>query len=86
MRRIRTIKAAMDYIHTNDPESSVTEYFIRRSIKSGALRAQYAGCKQLIDLDELDEFLKGSQLVQITPDFGVIRPIPERFEHRRATR
>ncbi len=56
--KMRTIKAAIEYIRQQDPETSVTEWWTRQLVKKGKLRHHKAGNKILIDLDYFEEFLK----------------------------
>ena len=82
MRRLRTINEAVRYLKQQDPETSMTPYFIRRMIVDGQVPTIMAGKKYLVDLDCLLAHL--DQQLESTPESenpvrGVIRQIPERI-------
>jgi LPS sulfotransferase NodH len=82
MRRLRTINEAVRYLKQQDPETSMTPYFIRRFIIEGQVPTIMAGKKYLVDLDcllaHLDQQLE-SPTVPESPVRGVIRQIPQRI-------
>jgi len=57
--RMRTIKQCAEYFKSEDPETTVNEYFLRTLVKSGNLKVVKAGNKSLISLDKLIEYLNG---------------------------
>lgn len=57
--RMRTIKECAKHIQSEDPNSAVTEYFIRTLANTNAIMHVRAGKKILIDIDSLIDFLKG---------------------------
>ena|ERR1035437_7357810 len=57
MKRMRTIKGAIAEIKQEDPYSCITEHFLRQLIWQGKLQPCKAGNKNLIDMDELIDFL-----------------------------
>jgi hypothetical protein len=59
MKRIRTINAAVEEIRREDPATSITSYFIRKLVKSGAVRSIPDGSKRLVDFDDLLQYLEG---------------------------
>lgn len=61
--RIRTIKDAFHEIKAADPDTSVTEYAIRRLVVEGVIPSAKSGTKYLIDLDKLQSFLQGESSV-----------------------
>ncbi len=76
--RMRTIKAAIEYIKQQDPESSVTEWWTRQLVNKGKLRHHKAGNKILIDLDYFEEFLKNPPeevLEPVSNEYGKLRRI-----------
>ena len=82
MRRLRTINEAVRYLKQQDPETSMTPYFIRRMIVDGHVPTIMAGKKYLDDLDcllaHLDKQLESPPESEI-PIRGVMRQIPERI-------
>jgi len=59
MPRIRTIRTALDEIKRTDPETALTETAVRRLVLSKKLPSTRAGNKYLIDLDALEQHLRG---------------------------
>ena len=59
--RMRTAAGIMDIIRAADPETEVTEYHIRRVIKSGAVHVAKSGRKQLADADAVIRLLATGQ-------------------------
>lgn len=49
--RMRTAAGILAVIRQEDPETEVTEYHIRRVMKSGAVHIARSGRKQLADAD-----------------------------------
>lgn len=54
---MRTVKQCIAYIKAADPETAITEFYIRRLVRSGAVVSYGAGSKRLISLDSLLETL-----------------------------
>ena len=54
---IRTIKGVVDELRKDDPDSSVTEWAIRKWIKTGAIPSVRSGNKYLLDVDVIRTFL-----------------------------
>jgi hypothetical protein len=57
---MRTIKAAIQDLKASDPHTNMTEWALRRIIREGVLPHINIGSRILVDLDLLDDFLKGS--------------------------
>ncbi len=57
--RMRTIRETAEYFKQQDSETRVTEYCIRAKVKSGELKAVYAGCKALLDIDKTAAYFAG---------------------------
>ena len=76
--RMRTIRAAVDYIKKEDPETMVTEHMIRKLVKNGEIPVTLTGSKQLLNLDLLMEYFYKTHLVD-SPDteFIGIRRVTE---------
>lgn len=82
MPRMRTIKAAVKYFKEQDPETAISEHFIRTEIKTGRLSGIImAGSKHLIDIDRLEQYLsEGSGRIKDdenknSTEYGRIRKI-----------
>ncbi|MBV1759075.1 MAG: helix-turn-helix domain-containing protein [Dethiosulfatibacter sp.] len=56
MARMRTIKQTMKYLKEKDPNTSITEWWLRSMLRSGELRSHKAGNKYLVNLDYLEEY------------------------------
>lgn len=82
MRRLRTINEAVRFLKEQDPDTSLTPYFIRRMIVDGQVPTVMAGKKYLVDLDALLLYLDEEAIGKSGSDTqiqGIIRPLPERF-------
>lgn len=58
--RFRTIKQCMEAIGASDPDSAVTEWYIRQLARSGKIICYGSGNKSLVNLDSLLEYLNRS--------------------------
>ena len=56
--RIRTIKNAYREIREQDPNTCITEWFLRQLITGGAIPSIRAGTKWLVDLDVIEEYIR----------------------------
>ncbi|NCB25420.1 MAG: hypothetical protein EOM62_08110 [Bacteroidia bacterium] len=82
MRRLRTINETVRFLKEQDPDTSLTPYFIRRMIVDGQVPTVMAGKKYLVDLDALLIFLDEKIFEKSTtnaPHQGIIRQLPERI-------
>lgn len=82
MRRLRTINEAVRFLKEQDPETSLTPYFIRRMIVDGQVPTVMAGKKYLVDIDALLDYFEnqsGEISITVKPSKGIIRPISERI-------
>lgn len=59
--RMRTAAGAVAAIKEQDPGSEVTVHFVRQLIKTRQLPSVPVGCKRLVDVDLLLNYLKGEQ-------------------------
>lgn len=76
MPRMRTITQAVQAIKQADPESSLSEWWLRQLVKFGKLKCHRAGNKYLIDLDFLEEFLKNPPSTEdVKQTYGIVRKI-----------
>lgn len=60
MPRMRTIDQAMAWLQENDPGTAFTKSALRRLVVSGKLPSVKVGAKYLINLDTLENYLKGN--------------------------
>lgn len=74
--RMRLIKECVAELKALDPHTAVTEYYLRRLVKSGKFPVVMAGNKALINFDNLLEYL--SNPVPDTEPSGTIRRVAER--------
>ena len=56
MARIRTIPQVMAEIKTIDPDTAITEYYVRTLVNNGQIPHIKAGSKILLDLDIVLEY------------------------------
>ena len=59
--RMRTIKQCVEHFKAADPDTAITEYFIRTLANSNEISTVRAGNKIMIDLDILTNYLKGGK-------------------------
>ena len=55
--RMRTASKIVAEIKALDPDSEVTEYFVRQLVKDGSVKPTWAGNKALINLDDVLDIL-----------------------------
>ncbi len=58
MTRIRTIAETMQMLKADDPQTSLSEFLIRKLANNYKIRSLKTGSKLLIDYDSLLAFLK----------------------------
>ena len=77
--RMRTIPKIIAEIKALDPETEVTEHWVRQLAKTGAVPVVWAGCKALINLDDVLALLcTGTEKRTPEPDtVGGIRRIKD---------
>lgn len=56
--RMRTAPKIVAEIKALDPETDVTEYYVRQLVRTGAVTVVWAGNKALINLDSVLEILR----------------------------
>jgi len=57
--KMRCIRTATAYFKEMDPDTAVTESFIKRLIRSGVIGHRKAGKKYLVDVDQIVDYLHG---------------------------
>jgi len=77
--RMRTITEAIAAIKAADPQTAFTQTALRRMIRSGEIKSVKVGCKYLVNLDTLLDYLADpvSGNTKILEVSG-IRRIPEK--------
>lgn len=55
--RSRTVKECLEYIKTLDPDTAITEWFIRTLCKDNKIQYFASGKKLLINLDNLISYI-----------------------------
>lgn len=76
MARMRTIEQAAAHFKKADPMTALTKTAIRRLVTTGEIPFIKAGNKYLLNLDSLEEYLKGRQEpAPAAAPSGVIRRI-----------
>lgn len=76
MPRIRTIKESIRFIKDQDPESCISEWWLRQLIKSDKIKCHRAGNRYLVDMDQLEEYLKNPPVTEeVKQPYGVVRKI-----------
>ena len=81
MARMRTISETMKEIRAADPKTAFTETALRNMIKNGEIPCVKAGCKNLVNLDTLLDYLNNPQEQKINiPSANTgIRPVKEKI-------
>lgn len=73
--RMRTAKEAVEEIRKTDPNTGITEYYVKQLALSGVIPSVMAGSKRLINLDALFEYLQNHADEPTEDERGTIRPI-----------
>jgi len=66
MARMRTIREAVKAIREADPQTAFTETALRRMIKKGEIPSAKSGCKYLVNLDVLFDYLNNPTIQTAT--------------------
>jgi len=85
MGRLRTITAAHQYLVDQDPDTSVTQHFLRSLVRRGAIPCIKAGKKFLIDIDELEDQLRARLASIEIPETPATRGVRQVSCKRRLT-
>ncbi len=76
MARMRTIKQTVLHIKLTDPDTAVTEWWLRSMLKTDKLKHHMAGNKYLIDIDYLEEYLKNPpEEEKQEVEYGILRKV-----------
>lgn len=58
MPKIRTISQAIEYLKSQDPNSAITEYYLRSLIKQNKIKYVKSGNRYLVNVNFLLDYLK----------------------------
>ena len=77
MARMRTVNQVMEYLRRKDPNSAITEWWLRENLRNGTIHHHKAGNKYLINLDYLEEFLNNPSRIEDDENetYGTIRKV-----------
>lgn len=75
MPQMRTIEQAYIWLQERDAGTALTKTALRRLVTTGQLPAVRVGSKYLVNLEVLEAFLSGTNIIPFTP--------PERWEAAR---
>lgn len=57
INRMRTVRQCYEYFKEEDPESAISEFYLRGLVKQNKVPVFMAGRKQLVNLDKLIDYL-----------------------------
>jgi hypothetical protein len=57
MKRMRTLEALARHYRRIDPETAITQHFLRKRVISGEIPCVKAGVKRLIAIEDVDEYI-----------------------------
>ena len=79
LAKMRTAQQVYDQIHKEDPESSISLWYIRSLVRQGKIPAVKAGCKYLINYDKFMDYLNNEPVEEdeIPFSYGNIRKVCE---------
>lgn len=60
MQKIRTIRKAAAEIRKQDPDTAITEYFIRQLVSTGEIPSIKSNSKSMINMQDLYNYIGGS--------------------------
>ena len=66
--RMRNVKELVAMVKESDPNTSITEYTIRKLITSGELPCVRTGRKILISVEVFERFLRGEKVTEPMPE------------------
>lgn len=79
MAKLRTLSESYNYIKAQDPDTAITANALRRLVVSGQVPRVMIGKKYLLDMEALQEFLKGTKPEEVLP--GYQNPYHQRTIH-----
>ena len=60
MKHMRTLDGLARHYRRLDPETAITQHFIRKKVISGEIPCVRAGAKRLIAIEDVDEYIENS--------------------------
>ena len=76
MARLRTIKQTILLIKEQDPETCLSEWYLRKLVKSGKLMCHRAGNRYLVGIESLENYLKNPPSTEVAKQpYGIVRKI-----------
>lgn len=75
--RVRTVRECIEELRAEDPNTAITEHYLRTNIKKGKSKVIWAGNRTLLNYDALCDFLaEGEPALQKSErKYGEIRPV-----------
>jgi len=61
INRMRTVRQCYEYFKAEDPESAISEFYLRGLVRQNKVPVFMAGRKQLVNLDKLIDYLNGAE-------------------------
>lgn len=55
---LRAARKAAEFFKSLDPNTPINESFIRRLIRDGEIGVCKSGCKQLVSIQEIEEYVR----------------------------
>lgn len=75
MPRMRTIEQAFACTQAADADTALTKTALRRLVTTGAIPAVKVGCKYLVDVDGLQDFLAAGTPTPKPVELGQVRRV-----------
>ena len=75
---MRTVKEAISELRKSDPNTALTERAIRRMVITHEIPSVKVGCKFLVNMAILEEYLNTGTPVQNNSLNGIVRKIDEK--------
>ena len=76
---VRTIEQTINFVREKDPQTALTKNALRKLILTKQLPACRVGTKYLVNIEVLEEYLKGNVISSQTENVDGISRIPERI-------
>lgn len=75
--RMRTVRECLKQLHEDDPDTAISEHFVRRLAKTGKIPTLFAGNRTLLNYDALCDFLAEGEPAQQNAErkYGEIRQV-----------
>jgi len=75
--KMRTIKQCAEHFKAEDPETRVSEHYVRLLVKQRKIPVYLAGSRQLVNLDVLISFLNSDYIIEelVSVDYGKLRKV-----------